>query len=51
MEESLDLRLKTVRDLEYAKQASSRDKVIVNDDLKRAYSGLEAFPLRVDLKF
>jgi guanylate kinase len=43
-EDSLNLRLETARrELEYAEQPGSHDKIIVNDDLHKAYLELEAF--------
>jgi guanylate kinase len=45
-EESLNLRLETARkELEYAEQEGSHDRIIVNEDLDQAYAELEAFVL------
>jgi guanylate kinase len=45
-EDSLKLRLETARkELEYASKEGSHDKIVVNDDLDRAYQELEAFVL------
>ena len=43
-EESLILRLERARrELEYAEQGGLHDKIIVNDDLDKAYAELEGF--------
>lgn len=45
-DESLKLRLETAKkELDYAKQEGSHDKIVVNDDLDKAYEELEAFIL------
>ena len=45
-DESMTLRLETAKkELEYASKQGSHDKIIVNDDLDKAYEELEAFVL------
>lgn len=45
-DESIKLRLETAKkELEYASKEGSHDKIIVNDDLDKAYEELEAFVL------
>ena len=45
-DESVKLRLETAKkELEYASKGGSHDKIIVNDDLDKAYEELEAFVL------
>jgi len=45
-DELLQLRLETAKkELEYAKQEGAHDKIVVNDDLDKAYDELEAFVL------
>lgn len=48
-QESLEKRLKQAElEMEYAKQEGAHDKIIVNDDLEKAYSEFKEFMLEED---
>ncbi len=44
--EQINQRLETAtKELEYAEKPSAYDKIVINDDIDRAYSEIEAFVL------